>query len=217
MAEIDKTINKSLSFLKKNPVLVDVLGLLGLVYATHVAPPLPSYVTAPLGGFWLRLLFIWAIIWARNDKPLRSLAIAFVFLATINFLSGKGLTEGFGLMNHVLMGDTYYMKDRARHEADFRAKEWVRRDPNRVSAIVQKNNEAVGNLLKDVSDEKFKFNKLEKLNRDIDLAVSTRDADMLRGMEYVPSDQLVLGSLMDSESMIQPPMRSVPRGLTSLR
>lgn len=209
VAQVDKAINSSLSILKKNPILVDVLRLLGLAYVSQVVPPLPTYFTSPLASFWLRLLFIAAIIWAGNDKPVRSLIIAFVFLAGINILSGKDLTESFGLKGHILHKDTYYMQNRAEHEANFRKREWNRRDPNRVSAIVEQNNKRAESLLKDVSDENYKFKKFQKLNKDIDLVISTRNADSLRNMRYVPDNDQLLGSLVDSQAMVQPSMRQL--------
>lgn len=185
---VDKTVNRSLSFLSRNPVLSDLLFLVGIVYASRVVPMVPGapgllgVLSDLTGTFWFRVVFLALIVWSRNDKPVRSFAIALVFMITLNVLSGKGYTESFGLMAQPLAPVTYFMKDRAQHEADFRAREWSRRDPNRVSAIVLENDRVAQNLLNDsTSDESVKVNKMKQLNRQISRNVSDDDSDKIRG------------------------------------
>lgn len=157
-SQLDKAVNQNLKFLNEG-VASDVFKLLIVVFATKVIPPLPSAVTNPLNFTVLRILAIWMIVWAQSGNPTRSLAIAVGFIVAINLLSGRGpfnspdVTEGFGLLANIHDPDIYYMKNRAKHEADFREKDLVRRFPNRVHAVVRENNRQAQDVLYNDSDE----------------------------------------------------------------
>lgn len=156
-SQFDSTINKAFMPFVKDNYLSDLANILIIIFATKIIPPLPDSITSPLDNYFFRILAVFIIAWIRNRNPTRSLIIAIMFVAFINLVSGRGPfedpVESFGLLSNINDPDIYYMKDRAKHEADFREHSLERRHPNRVHAIVKENNKHAKKILMNNSDD----------------------------------------------------------------
>lgn len=155
--QFDTTINKALGPFVKDNYLADLANILIIIFATKIIPPLPDSITTPLNNYFFRILAVFVIAWLRNRNATRSIIISIFFVAGINLLSGRGPfedpVEGYGLLGNIHDPDIYYMKNRAKHEADFRDRSLDRRNPNRVHAIVKENNKHAKSILENDSDE----------------------------------------------------------------
>lgn len=156
--QFDKTVNNTLSPLTRDSGLSDMARLLILVFAAKIVPPLPQEITSPFNNTLVRILAVFLVLWMGNKNPTRSILLATGFIVAINLLSNRGpfespSNEGFGLLANIHDPDIYYMKNRAKHEADYRERSLTRRHPNRVHAIVQENNERAREVLLGDSDE----------------------------------------------------------------
>ena len=158
MATFDKTINDLLAPLTQDNVVSDLVNLLVIVYATKIIPAIPRELTKTVDNTLFRMIAVFIIIWLGNRNPTRSAILAVLFVVAINLISGRGAFEspngeGFGLLANIHDPDIYYMKNRAKHESDFRQRSLERRHPNRVHAVVRDNNLRAQQILQGDSDE----------------------------------------------------------------
>lgn len=81
-------------FIEK-PAVAGLLKIFLILYASMIAPELPSSVTWLLDNIVTRVLVLFLIALTANKDPGLSIVLALAFVMTINFLKGKGLLEMF--------------------------------------------------------------------------------------------------------------------------
>lgn len=156
--QFDTTVNKVLSPIVKDNYPSDLINIIIIIFATKIIPPFPDSVTKPLNKTIFRIIAVFIISWVKNRNATRSAVIAVTFIVGINLVSGRGpfdnpaYTEGFGLLGNINDPDIYYMKNRAKHQAEFIERDLERRNPNRVNAVVHENNKRAKEILKGESN-----------------------------------------------------------------
>jgi len=151
--QFDTTVNKVLSPLVRDNFPSDIINIIIIIFATKIIPPFPDSLTQPLNKTGFRMIAVFIIAWMKNRNATRSAIIAFTFIVGVNLISGRGpldnpvYTEGFGLLGNINDADIYYMKNRAKHQADFIEHDLERRNPNRVNVVVHENNKRAKEIL----------------------------------------------------------------------
>lgn len=79
----------------KNEYVTALVAVFVTLYASSVAPRLPSYVSDLFGNFFFRLLMLTLIGFIANKNPAVSLLMATAFLVTLMMLNRQESEEGF--------------------------------------------------------------------------------------------------------------------------
>ena len=91
----NQAVNENLGWLLVNPVASNALRLALLMYAGLAAPRLHPAVDRLFSHPAFRVVVLGLVLWSQNNDPALSLALAMLFIVSMNTIAGRKPFERF--------------------------------------------------------------------------------------------------------------------------
>lgn len=91
--DVDTNVNKIMKDITRPELIKGLLHLVLVMYASNLAPPLPSFIVPLLGNQYFRLLIFSLILWTSQFSPSTAILISITFVVVLNLANKKPAWE----------------------------------------------------------------------------------------------------------------------------
>jgi hypothetical protein len=96
LKNIQESVQQNLNIVLQNPYAMAVLKVGIVLYASRIAPTLPSFVQDTLQNTFVKIILITLLAYIAELDFQLSILLAIVFVLGTNILSGRGMFESYG-------------------------------------------------------------------------------------------------------------------------
>jgi len=96
MEQLQKSITENLNVVLKNPYVMAILKVFLIIYASQLAPRVPSAVSDLFSNTFVKIIAIALLAYISELDFQLAILLAIIFVLGSNMLSGRGILESYG-------------------------------------------------------------------------------------------------------------------------